>query len=267
VLIIALLAMKGGVGKTTCALGLASAARARGKRVLFVDLDPQRNSTDSLVDAEFRKACLKARKRRDEPEALLDLLETDDPTREEVLEIIRSGVGKWKGVDVLPATRFLHTIERAGPDMVTKLREILALVADLYDVIVIDTRPAFGMLTTMAVYAANVALVVAEPKKYGLSGLVDTWDQLTRLKEAGLPDLRRAAVIGNQYDARQIEDRERMEQITKRFKPVMWEEILADRTVVSLANNADTPIHDYQDPRVPESTKTLDAWLDRAEAA
>ncbi|RJQ70584.1 ParA family protein [Pseudonocardiaceae bacterium YIM PH 21723] len=265
--IVALLAMKGGVGKTTGTLCLASASRAKGLRTLVVDLDPQRNTTETIINPDYLAAVAAARTRKDLPDMLVDLLEMENPTREDVLRAIHSGSDVWSGVDVLPASLSLASFEQGSPVMVTKLREILALISDLYDVILLDCPPSFLMLTTMAAYAAQIILVIGEPARFGLSGLMDTWKLLARLVEAGLPDLLEAAVIVNLYDQRESDDRVRFKEIAAAFKSIMWADVLFRRVVVGLAIDAGVPLHDYQDQprykdkRREEVTTIVDGWL------
>lgn len=260
------LGLKGGIGKTTIALGLTSAARRRGMRVLYVDLDPQCNGTSVVSHPDYLKAVQETvDKPREAPMALIDLLEMEEPTLKAVQETLYPANDKWSGVYVLPATENLEKIERSDPGVMNTFSEIMRLARPLVDLVVMDSRPAMNMLTTMGARESEVIFAVAEPVRFGVQGLATTWRKLGTLRRGnGLPRLRKAAAVVTQFDANKIEHRGRVAEMRAGFNAVMLDEALPLRECVSQAISAGVPIHDYDHPKTVEVTPVLDKWLDQA---
>ena len=160
---IAVVNQKGGVGKTTVALGLASAAAASGLRVLVVDLDPQANASTGLGvwDAEL---------------TVDRALATDQPG------VLRSVVmaGGWPDdaaggspPDVAASSPLLAQRE---PQLATdpigaQDRLQVAMVGIDHDLVIIDCPPSLGLLTVNGLFAADQALVVTEPGAWASDGV------------------------------------------------------------------------------------------------
>lgn len=164
--VVAVVNQKGGVGKTTVALGLASAAMAKGHRVLVVDLDPQGASTWVLGVDEASV-----------DRTVADVLSSSRPGSASNA-IVHS---EWSHlVDVLPASAELQNLEvlRGGLDGLllgaktqTRLRRGLRGVSDSYGLVLIDCPPSLGALTTNGLSAATNALIVVEPTALSLRGV------------------------------------------------------------------------------------------------
>ncbi|MEI7548796.1 MAG: AAA family ATPase, partial [Actinomycetota bacterium] len=155
--IVAVLNQKGGVGKTTVTLGLASAAQAAGQRVLVVDLDPQGSSTWVLGT---------------DPRAV-------EQSLAEVMGRVPASAAivptDW-GDDVwlLPSSPRLLGRDHGGNP--TRLRAALADVAEQFTAILIDCPPSLGALTTAGLTAADHALIVVEPSELSLRGVAAVAD-------------------------------------------------------------------------------------------
>ena len=159
---IAVVNQKGGVGKTTVALGLASAAAASGLRVLVVDLDPQANASTGMGvwDAEL---------------TVDHALATDQPG------VLRSVVmaGGWPDggggspPDVAASSPLLAQREPqlANDPIGAQDRLQVAMVGIDHDLVLIDCPPSLGLLTVNGLFAADRALVVTEPGAWASDGV------------------------------------------------------------------------------------------------
>lgn len=159
--ILAVVNQKGGVGKTTVTLGLASAAQAAGLRTLVIDLDPQANATAGLG-------------LWDPTETVDDALAADDLGSLKTC-IVNSGwpTGPGRVVDVAPSTPRLAQREPilATDPIGAQDRLRLALDGCSYDLVLIDCPPSLGLLTVNALFASTDLLVVTEPAAWSSDGV------------------------------------------------------------------------------------------------
>lgn len=226
---VAVVNQKGGVGKTTTTLGLASAAREASRRILVVDLDPQASSTWILGidpdDVEF---------------SVEDVLDG----RSARPAIVSSTWGEE--VDVLPSSRSLQSSE--GGRSTTSLRRALNSIqdsSDPYDAILIDCPPALGSITESGLAAARHALIVVEPSALGLRGVEAVADTIDRVWEKQNPDLEVAGVIVNRVPAVSSEADRQLEILNRTVgRRAVWEPYVPQRVILAEAISARLPIHD-----------------------
>lgn len=220
---------KGGVGKTTVTLGLASAAWAAGHRVLVVDMDPQASTTWVLgVDPETVEggtADLVARTGKASPLA-----------------------SAWgEDVHVIPANRALQSLEHgAGRTPEQRLRSALASLEDDYDAVLIDCPPSLGNLTLNALTAAQHVLIVSDPAALGLRGIASVADLIDSVWESSNPDLDLAGVIVNKMPAVSAEADRRYDELSRSVgKKAVWQPAIPSRVIVNQAIAERRPIHSY----------------------
>jgi chromosome partitioning protein len=250
----AVLNQKGGVGKTTVTLGLASAAQAAGHKVLVVDLDPQASASWTLgIELD------------DDTLGVSDVIEAD--TRGAAADaIVESAWGA--SVEVLPSGRALAGHVRDNGRFAEKrLRKALTGVADRYDIVLIDCPPSLGNNTLSALTAADLAVVVVEPASYSLRGVAavadtidDVWDRLN-------PDLDLAGIIVNKVPAVSAEAERRVEELAATVgKKSIWKPVIPNRVIVNQALGEQQPIHayGYRAREVIEAFDALYAKLRRA---
>ncbi|HKO09673.1 MAG TPA: ParA family protein [Alphaproteobacteria bacterium] len=186
--IIAIANQKGGVGKTTTAINLATALAAVGQRVLLVDFDPQGNASTGLgIDRE--------RRRLSSYEVLLDGLPVDQA-------LLSTGI---PGLDLIAASLELTGAELElvdSPRREYHLHDALTAMAPSHDYVLIDCPPALGLLTLNALVAADAVLVPLQVEFYALEGLSHLISTIERVKRTFNPRLAIQGVVLTMYDRR-----------------------------------------------------------------
>ncbi len=230
---VAVLNQKGGVGKTTVALGLAAAAQRHGDPVLVVDLDPQGSAGWAMgVEAD------------DDHLAVGDVLRTGDPKVARA-SIVTSGWGE--GIDVLPASRGLIDREADGwaTESVERLRRALAPVVPTYRYVLVDCAPSLGPTTMAGLAAADGVLLVVELSALSVRGTEAVMDAIDHVGRAHHPDLDVLGAVVNRAPAKSAEaDRQEREMERVLGQATVWRPFIPQRTVVNEAVGMRCPVQD-----------------------
>ncbi|MHB8742077.1 MAG: AAA family ATPase [Sulfuricaulis sp.] len=164
---------KGGVAKSTTSVTLAQYLSVRGLKCLVIDMDPQASATTLFGYSPYLDVA------RDKSTfALLDGGDADP------LAVVRATY--WPGIDLVAANQFLYGREFGlaaagrdlGGDVFAYFAEILPPLRSKYDVIIVDTQPSLGFLTTNAIWAADHLLVTVPPSSLDFASSVIFWSLL-----------------------------------------------------------------------------------------
>ena len=186
--IIAVTNQKGGVGKTTTTVNLATALAASKRRVLVIDADPQGNaSTGFGLDPDDRQ--------NDLYQLMSGAISIDVAIHPTLV----------RGLMVIPSTGDLSAIEielSDYEDREYRLKAIIDEVIEDYDYVFIDCPPSLGLLTVNALSAADAALVPLQCEYYALEGLSQLMKTIEAVRNGLNPDLVLQGVVLTMYDGR-----------------------------------------------------------------
>jgi chromosome partitioning protein len=186
--IIALANQKGGVGKTTTAVNIATAMAAIGKRVLILDMDPQGNATTSL--GINKKKCLYSTY-----DLMINNCNPEDA-------IVKTDIKKF---DILPSAPALAAAEIELIDVKKReyvLKNALNSLQNKYDYILIDCPPSLNLITINALVSSNSVIVPLQSEFLALEGLTDLVKNINLIKKNFNPMLDLQGIVLTMYDKR-----------------------------------------------------------------
>jgi len=225
---------KGGVGKTTTSINLATYLAAAGRRVLLVDMDPQANTTSGIGAAKNKKEY-----------TIYDLMvqEQEDIS---IFDVIVPSARRE--LVVAPCT-----VDLAGAEMELvgalareyRLKQALEPIRNRCDYIIIDCPPSLGLLTINALVAADALIIPIQCEYLALEGLSQLRNTVSIVKNKLNPDLYIAGIVMTMFDPRTRLASDIVREVRNHFPNEAFQTIINRNVRLSEAPSFGQSILDY----------------------
>ena len=229
--IIAFANQKGGVGKTTSAINVASEIALEGKKVLIVDFDPQGNATSGVG----------IRKKNGTP-TIYDVIVGKINVKNAIVKT------EFKNLSVIPSNMPLAAAEIELSEMENrafKLKNALDSIKDEYDYIVIDCPPSLGMLTINALTASDGVIIPMQCEYFALEGLTQILLTVKQVKKNYNPDVEFTGIIITMYNGRLNLSLNVLDELKKHYADKLFKTPISRNVKLSEAPSYGMPIQYY----------------------
>jgi len=231
--IISVANQKGGVGKTTTTVNLATILAKKGKKVLLIDADPQGNATSGLgVEKEVELS-------------IYDVLVNETPIEDTIQETI------IKNLKVCPSNINLAGAEVELVSMMSReqrLKEKLEEAKENFDYIFIDCPPSLGLITLNSFTASDSVLIPVQCEYYALEGLGQLLNTINLVKKHLNKNIQIEGALLTMYDIRTNLSNQVVKEVTKYFNNKVYKTVIPRNVRLSEAPSYGMPITEY-DPR------------------
>jgi len=232
--VVAVAQHKGGTGKTTSALALAAIASQAGLRSLLIDLDPQACATRGVgveLSAEDSRGTIE------------DVL-----LRRMSLDAVILGT-KFENLSVAPSSMTLagalEDPRKMGRE--TRLAHGLKTIADRYDVVVIDTPPSLGILTTNALAACRRVIVPVEPQLWSVGGVARILEMISDVRSSLDVSPRLGGILITRVNPDYVGQHELMDEIRRLYRARVFKTVIPENEWIKWATRDGIPLPYYRE--------------------
>ena len=229
--IIAITNQKGGVGKTTTTVNLASALAETGKKVLIIDMDPQGHAGEHLGVKKDR--------------TILEVLTGN-------IEVMEAVTLSYKiNLFCIPSNLQLGQFNQLNPAQYQyRLREILNSIRDNFDYIIIDCQPSLSLLTLNSLVASDYVILPVQAEFFALDGLSQLIFTLKEIQSRIHPDLKVLGILLTMFDRRNKLALEVRNELTKNFRDFLFHTVITRNIKLAEAPSYNRSVLEYE----PNST-------------
>jgi cellulose biosynthesis protein BcsQ len=249
-------ALKGGVGKTTITLGLASAAMAKGLRTLVIDLDPQCNASNCLgAVGEFEHSAAEVLKK---------------PRHNSVLKAIVASSwakGQTGRLDIMAGNPRLSLLNLARPSFKSlwNLEQALAKIEADYDLVLMDTPPSMNGLTRMAWVASDRVLLVTEPSINSLLGVENAIKAFNELRRSANRQVSLFGIVVNRLRPSVAEHQYRVNELEETYPSLLLTPAFEEKSAIQQSTGAGRSIHSWPGQSAAKLAIAFDSLLEQAQ--
>lgn len=230
-MVIAIVNQKGGVGKSTTAVNLGAGIARSGLTVALIDMDPQSNTTSSLIGKP--------------PKEGLTVYEVLEDCKKVRSAILKTGI---ENLYLLPSNINLAGAEIELVSAIsreTRLKRALEIIRKDFDFIIVDCPPSLGLLTLNAMAAADSLIVPIQCEYFALEGLSKLLETYELVKENLNPRLKILGFLLTMYDSRTRLSQDVSEEVRNYFGEKVFSTVIPRSVRISEAPGFSKPIQEF----------------------